>query len=205
MIGFLVYGKDNDSFAFRGRPEIREGAYRYGVHEALVPDMSGAARSGISRCPKCGELLAKWDEDLTGLIIKNRRYDISITYDGIVIISEIFQITYGSNALTGLTFTRLPDDPTFYSIRAVDLVKYDAERRGTRFENQCVVCGRFESVVGATPVCLRPGSKIPDYGFVRTDLEFASGDAKSPLLICGESAGKILNSAKLKGLDLIDL
>ncbi len=194
--------QDNDSYAFRDRPAIDENTYWYEIHQSVVPNMSGKPHSGLRRCATCGHLLAKWDETLTGLRIKKRRYDISCTYDGIDVVSHRFKEVCETNNLTGLKFIPLPDDPDFFQIQATEIVPFDAERRGTRFEKQCPTCGHFESVVGATPVCLKDGAKIPEKGFVRTDLEFATDDEKSPLLLCGQHAGDILNAAKLKGLDL---
>lgn len=203
MTGFAVYGQFNDSYAFRDRPAIHEHTPAYELQQTLVPDMSGASRPGVRRCPACGGLLAKWEDPLKGLVIKKRRFDISITYDGIVVVSNTFKSAYDSNGLSGLRFIPLPDDPEFSKIQAIEVVAFDAERRKTRFIKQCATCGQFESVVGATPVYLKERSTVSDLGFVRTDLEFASDDEKHPLLLCGLSAGKALKNAKLKGLDLI--
>ena len=202
MTGYVVSGQFNDSYAFRDRPAIREDTPWYELQQTLTPNMSGASRPGLRRCAHCGDLLNKWDEQLTGLVIKKRRYDVSFTYDGVMVASSAFKSVYDSSGLTGLRFTPLPDDRTFFSIQADTVVRFDAKRRGTRFEKQCSACGRFESVVGATPAYLMEGSPIPDQGFRRTDLEFGSDDEKSPLLLCGPSAGQALKAAKLKGLAL---
>ncbi len=38
---------------------------------------------GLSRCPVCGELLAKWEEPLPGFSVSHLKgLDISTTYDG---------------------------------------------------------------------------------------------------------------------------
>jgi len=202
MLGYDVSCRHNDSYAFRQYPHL-SGSQK--LHQQLVPVFSGQSHSGVRRCPRCGDLLAKWDEPLNGLCITDRRYDISCTYDGIMIGSHRLKEVIQSHGLTGLRFIALPDDSVFFQIQATDVVAFDAERRGTRFERQCSVCGHFESVVGATPVYLKPGSRIPDRGFVRTDIEFGSGDEKSPLILCGPFAGKVLKDAKLKGLDLAEV
>jgi hypothetical protein len=205
MDGFWLAVKDNDSYAFRDRPAIRDDTAWYALHQSIVPNMTGTQRSGVRRCSACNELLNKWNEPLTGLIIKKRQFDISCTYDGIEVASAAFKEVYDSHGLSDLSFSPLPDDPSFYCIRATKVVEFDPVRRGTRFEEQCPSCGRYRSIVGATPVYLKPGSEIPDMGFARTDLEFASGDEKSPVLLCGPAAGKVLKSAKLSGLDLVKL
>ncbi len=204
MIGYYFSEQDNDSYAFRNRPGIDEDAPWYDLHQSVVPDMSGAPVPGVRRCSTCGALLAKGTEPLRGLVIKKRRFDISSTYDGVTVVSEAFRAAYDAGGLSGLRFVRLPDDSAFFSIQAKDIVAFDSERRGTRFMKQCPVCGQFESVVGATPVYLRKGNTIHDLGFGRTDLELGSDDGKSPLLLCGPSAGRALKTAKLKGLDLVE-
>jgi hypothetical protein len=202
MIGYYFSVHDNDSYAFRVYPRLTQ--YQK-VHQTIIPDMSGESRQDVRRCPECGELLNKWNEVLKGLKIKRRRLDISCTYDGVDVVSARFKQVYESNALTGLRFIPLLDDPEFTQIQATAVVEFDAIKRGTRFEKKCPVCGRFAVVVGATPVCLEEGSVIPERGFVWTDLEFGSDDGKSPLLLCGISAGQVLTNAKLNGLDLVEI
>jgi hypothetical protein len=195
----LIDGQDNDSYAFRTYPKLNQ--YQR-IHQELVPDLSGPSRLEVHRCESCSELTSKWDEPLLGLVIKKRRWDLSITYDGVLIASQRFKTMYDANDLSGLVFHSLPDDHDFFAIRAVKVVEFDADRRQTRFINPCPRCGRFESVVGATPVFLKAGSLVEALEFVRTDLEFGSGDEKHPLLICGPTAAETLADAKLKGLDL---
>jgi len=200
MTAYIVDGQDNDSYAFRERSVLTE--YQK-IHQELIPDMSGAARAGVRRCEACGELLAKWEESLEGLVIEKKNYDISATYDGVDVVSEVFKTAYEENGLSGLTFRPLPDSPSFYAIQATRVVEFDAERRGTRFENQCSSCGRYESVVGATPAYLKQGSHVGENEFVRTDLEFGGDDEKSPLLLCGATAATVLKRQSLKGLELL--
>ena len=177
MQGYIVFGQHNGSFAFYGRSDVR-------------------------RCEKCGELLAKWDESLAGLKIKRRKYEVSATYDGVTVVSRRFQSVYDSNRLEGLVFQELPSAPDFLAVMATDVVQFDAKERETRFINKCPVCGRFEEVIGATPAYLMEGEVVPDRGFVRSDLEFASFDEKGPLILCGPAAGEVLKKARFRGLDL---
>lgn len=198
MSTFVMYGQDNDSYAFREYPSLTE--YQQ-IHQELVPDMSGERRPGVRRCDACGELLTKSDEPLDGLVIKKRHYDISSTYDGITVVSERFMSAYEEASLNGLAFRQLPDDAEFFSINATRTVEFDAERSQTRFINECPQCKHFQSVV--TPYeYLKTGNQIGDREFVRTDLEFASDDEKQSMILCGEAAAKSLKQAKLKGLDL---
>jgi len=175
MIGYSVYGHDNDTFFFEGRADV-------------------------ARCDACGHLLKKWKERLDGIPIGNQKYDIGYSYDGVLVVSERFRQLYESSGMTGLRFRPLLGG--FYSVRPVGEVAFDAERRRTKCLNQCPKCGFYEAVIGASPVFLKPGSVVPDNGFRRTDIEFGSGDQKHPLVLCGKPAGAALNKARLRGLDL---
>jgi hypothetical protein len=201
MTAFRASLQHNDSYAFREYPPLTD--YQR-IHQEILPDMSGESRPGLRRCDGCGELLNKWDEPLTGLVVKNRKYDIGTTYDGVTIVSKRFNEAYEAANLSGLDFLQLPDDSEFFVIRPVREIAFEAERSQTRFINQCSLCERFESVV--TPYdYLKANSQIGYREFVRTDLEFGSGDEKHPLLLCGEFAANALNAAKLNGLDLIEI
>jgi hypothetical protein len=197
---FAVYGQDNDSYAFREYPPLTNS---HRIHQKLIPDMSGTCHPGVRRCEFCSELAAKWDEPLPGLVVKNRRYDISITYDGVELVSQLCKSACEASGLSGLVIRPLPDDPDFFAIRASRAIPFDSERRGTRFIKPCPASGRHESVVGATPAFLKTGTAVGGQEFVRTDLEFGSYDGKHPLLICGEVAANALCPRKLKGQGLI--
>lgn len=191
----------NDSYAFRDYPHLTD--YQH-IHQEWVPNMSGQSRSGVQRCEKCEDLADKWAEPLRGLVIKVRHFDISTTYDGIVVVSDAFKKAYDEASLTGLVFRALPSDPDFHNIQAVRVVAFDYERRKTRFLKECSMCGHWESVIGATPVFLKSGSVIGDREFVRTDLEFGNLDGKQPLILCGLESTRALREFKLKGVDLCE-
>lgn len=82
----------------------------------------------------------------------------------------------------------------------MEIVAFDP--KGARCEKRCNVCGHFESVIVHTRHYLSPGVDVCSNGFVRTDLEFASNDAKSPLVFCGGEAALALERAELTGLEL---
>lgn len=176
----VVYGHDNDRYGFREAP-------------------------GVVRCELCGEIADKWN--LRRRIVVHRpdaiAMDISTTYDGAVVVSRRFRSAVDDARLTGLTFEEVGSG---YAVLWVDRrVKFDAQTRMTRFENPCARCGTYESVIGATPAFLMPPVDIGAAEFVWTDIEFGSGDEKSPLLICGDQAAKVLRGAKLKGLDFAEV
>jgi hypothetical protein len=173
---FTVFGHENDLYFFYGRNDV-------------------------TRCPRCGQLLRKWDENLRIVVIPPRlKLDVSYSYDGVVVVSPRFRHVYDSSDLTGLSFGELQNG--YWWIRPQQAVKYDVEKRGTRFMLQCSECGIYKEVAGATPAFLVPPSNVGPMAFVRTDVEFGSGDEKSPLVICGEAAARVLQAADLSGLEL---
>jgi hypothetical protein len=175
---FRLSGHDNDTYAFHGRTDVR-------------------------RCTQCGNLTHKWEESLHGLRIHKRRTaDISTTYDGVLVVSKRFVLVCEHNLMNNVMFSRLPDDPDFFMIGSNCEVRFDVKRRGTRFENFCGLCRQWDAVAGADPILLLPGQIIADNGFARTDVEFGGGDEKHPILLCGSSAGKILQQSQLKDLEI---
>lgn len=195
---FRIMGQDNMSYAFRRAPQLTK--YQR-IHQEILPQMDGEPLADFARCKVCGQLIDKWDHSFKDLVLKKRNYDISCTYDGVDVVSARFKAICEENNLAGLVFQLLPSDPSFFSIRATKVVSFDAQRRKTRFLNQCTSCGQFKTVVGATPVFLTAGSQVGAAEFARTDLEFASGDEKHPLLLCGETAHTILSKYNLRGLE----
>ena len=202
MDGYRFPLQWNESYAFREYPSLTE--YQR-IHQQLLPDMSGRSRPGVRRCEACGGLLNKWEEPLKGLVINRRQFDLSATYDGVVVASGAFKKVYDEACLKGLFFRTLPTDPEFYAIQATRTVPFDYERRKTRFMKRCSVCEQFESVIGATPVLLKPESRFGELEFVRTDLEFGDSDGKHPLILCGAVAKRALERHKLQGVDPCEL
>jgi hypothetical protein len=159
-------------------------------------------RQDVRRCPVCGQLTNKWDEELISLPLNPLpKADVSYSLDGVLVVSSRFKNVVEGAGAAGLGFH--PLQAGLFAARSVDAVPFDAERRETRFEGRCATCGLYESVVGATPVFLRTGAHVPDDGFVRTDLEFGSDDEKSPLELCGNKMAARLSLAKLRGIDLM--
>lgn len=178
IIGYRIVAHDNDSFAYCDRDDVK-------------------------RCHTCGNMLDKWSEKLDTFQIKKRRnIAVTTTYDGVLVATSRFIEFCRDYAFDGLIAKQLPSDPDFYAISSDVVVKYDTERRGTRFLGYCSTCGMYDEVIGADPVMLRVGELIPDRGFAQTDIEFASHDEKHPLLLCGLSVGELLGKSGMRGLDL---
>jgi len=63
--GYVVDGQDNDSYAFRDESQAVKAGRVPRIQQSVAPDLSGAARPGPRRCPRCGALLTKFEEPLT--------------------------------------------------------------------------------------------------------------------------------------------
>lgn len=195
----VLFGADNDSYAFQHYPCLSETE---SVHQQIVPKFENRNLSEWPRYSACGELLEKNVGLVEDAHVSNVLFDVSSTYDGIEIVSERFKIVCEKNKLKGLVFTSLNNHELLYAIRAIRIVQFDTERRATRFGKYCESCRQYSSVAGATPAYLKKGESIDDMEFVRTDIEFGSGDEKSPLLLCGESARQVLLASDLRGLEV---
>lgn len=174
ILAYMLTGQQNDSFMLQG---------------------------GISHpaCPVCGMVINhEWIDPNFDLRGANER-DISYTYDGYLIVSDRF---LDVAARYGARYVELPSAPGYYSLLVDEVVRFDSLRRNTRFKNLCTECRRFESVAGATPVFLVDSHPLPDR-LLRTDVEFGSGDSKSPLILMGLSLANTLRKASLKGVELV--
>jgi hypothetical protein len=154
--------------------------------------------SDAPRCPRCGFALDRaWINPRFRLTVK--RWDVSFTYDGYLIVSQRFRDALGNR---GAVYGDLPSEPSFFTLRAEEQVEFDAERRRTRFSHFCEQCRRFKQVAGATPVFLKNETRLPDE-LRRTDIEFGSNDGQDPLLLVGPGLAADLRRADLAGLELL--
>jgi len=177
VTGYSLSKEDNDTIAFGDRFDVK-------------------------RCPGCVNISDKWASMPEGVRIQTRSFDLSSTYDGVAIASRRFRKFVRENGITGVVFRELPSDPLFFQVLATRVVKFDFERRQTIFEELCPVCGRYYAIAGATPAYLLPGERVDPMEFVRTDIEFGTGDEQGPLLICGLKAGELLRDSGLAGFYL---
>ncbi|MCY2963068.1 MAG: hypothetical protein NT069_05335 [Planctomycetota bacterium] len=196
---YVIDGHDNDSYAFRAYPSV---ARSQRLTQQILPDFGGVPSETPKRCEKCGMLLDKWHELLPGLRLRKRDLDLSSTYDGVMVASARFRDFYLAGGFSGLEFTVLPSDPTFFSMNSSRIVEFDAIVRGTQFAEWCETCRKWKSVAGATPAFLKTGFSISGLEFVRTDVEFGYADEQHPLLICGVQAAQSLKKSGFRRLEL---
>jgi len=126
--------------------------------------------------------------------------DASYTYDGYLIVSQRFREVLGE---ADVRYVELPCSAGFYSLTVARQVRFDAQRRGTSFNNPCPECGRYYDVAGAIPVFLL--DEVGPEDIARTDVEFGSADEQHPLILLGVAVGLRLTAAGLTGVDLLTI
>lgn len=172
-------------------------AYRLSPEENASYMYLGAP--GPRRCPACGSVL---DRNFVNQAFKLKRkvFDFSYTYDGCCIVSLRFREACERLGLDGLTFLEIDAEPKWFRLIVEKVLAFDTARRRTRFENQCAMCGKFESVAGASPAILKGVMSPVLEGIYRTDIEFGTKDEQHPLLIAGIDTARKLRKEKLTGL-----
>jgi hypothetical protein len=174
IVGYKIGGQDNDTYMFRDD-------------------------SSLQKCDGCGYRLDFYATNRQ-YCLKKSGSDISATYDGQTIVSQIFKEFCEQNKFKGVKFVAFENDPNHFHLTVTPEVKFDAIRSKTRFENLCSQCGNYESIVGAKPAYLLAAQPLRD-GFYRTDLIFASGNEKHPLILVGQETKAKLEAASLVGLE----
>lgn len=196
VLGYYLSVQDDDSYMLGPDtywPPKSAGFHDWRFGKDGVPH--------LATCRTCGRKI-----DLTyinpAFRATGRKRDISTTYDGYTLVSIRFRNFCESQRWTGLEFVTLPADREFFVLRIQSIVAFDAERRGTRFEELCPTCGAFYSVVGATPVFLKDVKSPLQGGFFRTDLEFASGPEQYPLELVGVDVAAVLRHSVFRHFQL---
>jgi hypothetical protein len=180
IIGYEISGYDNNS-------------YMTGNWNGFLPEI----QTIIPHCHECGYRV---DYRFTNPYFKLRRktLDFSSTYDGVDIVSLKFKEFCIRNEYKNLKFTKLPLVPNFFQFSVEEnTLKYNFSFR----ENLCEKCGQYESVVGPS-LNIDDINEILKDGFYKSDLWFASGNEKSPVIVIAPSTKKKLEKENFKNLCL---
>lgn len=152
-------------------------------------------------CAKCGTCADYRYAPARIEVHPSRKYDVSYTHDLRKLFSERF-VSFCRDVLhAGEDFKMVKSDSMdFFYMYPSRVLEFDVERRKTRFENPCDVCGGYESIVGARPAFLRSKDLIGP-GFFRSDIAFASGKSKFPLFFVSTEWKKLLEGQKFRGIE----
>ncbi|MBU0982129.1 Zn-ribbon domain-containing protein [Patescibacteria group bacterium] len=186
IIGYSLYGPDNDSYMCSDCENIHEGM------------------EGLKACPNCG-YRTDFQYVNKQFKMKRRVYDFSFTYDGYPICSLRFKEFCVRQKYRNLEFDEFDTTNKFYIIRPTEILEYDLTRSHPRFDKFCDTCRNFESVTKPYPAYIQNITKELADGFYRSDLMFASGNEKSPLIIIGKETRERLKKEKMKGLEFQEI
>jgi hypothetical protein len=176
--GYSLSGYDNDSFMCSSTDRVFDNM------------------NGLEVCPKCG-YRTNFNYINSEFRVKRRTNDISYTYDGYCIVSLKFKEACERAHFQGMQFVQLPSDSEYFYLMPSCVVKFDTEKRKTRFEKKCEVCGYYEAVAGATPAFIK---EVLTADICKTDILFGSGNAKHPIVLITKKAKEVFEQEKLKGI-----
>lgn len=174
ILGYYISGQDNDSY-------LNDAFYEKNICDCI--DFVKNRQDFINKDFK----------------IKKTKFDFSYTYDGALIASKRFKDFCEDNSLDNIDFYQLNSQIGFYLVKVNQIVKFDTERRDTRFLELSNSCGEYNEVIGATPIYLKDNIELKN-GFYRTDIEFGRGSAKAPLILVDKEGFKLLKKVNFKGL-----
>lgn len=137
-------------------------------YEFVFQDNRSFMYADAPHCSECSRVLDDgWispDFDLTG-----PRFDVSMTSDGCIIVSDRFIATCVS--IDGLSFRPIPSLPGYSVVDAVPTFRLDPFMNRIRNGVDCKHCERPRFVVHDGPLSLAVDSELP-LGFSRSELEF---------------------------------
>jgi hypothetical protein len=150
-------------------------------------------------CGACGGRLDFFAHNDEYQLEPEKKKNLFVTYDGQTICSEGFRDFCMRAGYRDLRFLPFERDREHFHFLPDGVVRFDDERRRTRFLGPCDECGNFREVIGATPAFLRIREPLPD-GIFRSDLLFGQYDRKHPLFLFGCRTIDRLKEAGFGGL-----
>lgn len=177
IVGYILSGNSSNEGVFFGEGQIKDKV-----------------------CQNCGTCFDYSYAPISLKIHPSKKYDVSYTHDLRDIFSERF-VKYAKNVLNADNdFSQIDlGHSVVYYMMPNNQLEFDTERSKTRFVKLCEICGGYESVVGSKPAFLKRRDAI-GRGFFRTDVSFASGKSKHPLIIVGQEWKELLESQNFRGL-----
>lgn len=175
IIGYGIFGHDNGGFLY---PE----GYGKGICEVL--DFTQNRHKYLS----------------SDFSFKKTNLSLSATYDSSLIVNQRFKDFCLKNSYEGIEFYTIPKYSGFYLLNVEKEIEFDSKRRKVKFEQFEKTCGKYNSVIGAAPICLTSSIPLSD-GFYRTDIEFGTGYEQSPLIVIGTETYSKMQREKFTDID----
>lgn len=176
IIGYDLYGWDNKS-------------HMTGSCEKLFSGLTD-----IPRCKDCG-YRTDYRYNNPAFILKRKGFDFSSTYDGVTIVSERFKRFCENNHYSNLAFIPILNAPNYFQFYIKgNIIEFTAHTK----ENFCESCKQFENIIGPGINLEKINEPLID-GFYQSDLWFASGNEKSPVIIVAPETYRKMKVEKFKG------
>jgi len=153
-------------------------------------------------CKKCGY---KTDYEYISPYFRltKKVYDVSVTYDGHIIVSQKFKDFCVKKKYQGLEFKELPNGKNFFSFFIRNILPFDTESTNLSFDNYCNICGNYESVTPGIPLVIKDLNSAIAKGFYATDIKFASGNEKNSIYFVGIKTYEEMRKEKFKGIHFL--
>jgi hypothetical protein len=131
--------------------------------------------------------------------IKRKRYHLSGSYDGFIVVSQSFKDLYEASNWHGLIFYPIPKNKGFYLTECTETVNVNQMARPVDFEDKCNECGQYMGVYGSIPAYIDATliQKMKPYIFYRSDLEFGYDYEQSYGLFASEEIAIVLIAKRL--------
>ena len=126
---------------------------------------------------------------------------LSYTYDICAIASAGFKEFCDAQGYQGLEFAPFSNDYSHFHLISHNIIRIDAEKSKLRFGKRCPTCHNYAyTVFRNPPVCYALQGEYPGDGIYRSDVLFADGDDKHPLMIIGPETKEKFKTAGFKKL-----
>lgn len=153
-----------------------------------------AELTDLPKCKVCG-YRTDYRYNNPAFVLKRKGFDFSSTYDGITVVSLRFKEFCEHNNYENLVFIPLLKAPNYFQFYIKEnFVEYTAHRK----ENFCESCEQFESIIGPGMNLEKIYEPLVD-GFYQSDLWFASGNEKHPIVVIAPETFQKMKAEKFKG------
>ena len=180
-------------------------------NDSYLLEVSKGDRCKYVTCPTCKLILNKRsliEKHLSTYKIKRRKYHLSSSYDGFIVVSQEFKNLYENSDQQGLVFYSIPKSKGFYLIECFQQVVINRTKRPIEFENKCNECGLYMGVYGNVPPYIDVDmiQKLKSNTFYRSDLEFGYDFEQGYSLFASqEITDKLIEYKLITKKDLIEV
>lgn len=166
-------------------------------NDSYLLKVGEADRNEYALCDKCNMILDKRtliESNLPSYKIRRKKYHISCSYDGFIVVSQDFKNLYESSDWQGLFFYPIQRSKGFYLTECTEVVEINKTERPIEYNHKCSECNAYVGVYGSIPpyIDLSVLDNMKPNVFYRSDIEFGYDFEKSYSLFISEEIAKSL-------------